>query len=53
MIELKRDISVENADNFAPILGYNLSFTSSNVKTHRIVQQYSVAELSERYLNIL
>ncbi len=53
MMELKRDISAANADIFTPVTGYNLSFTSANVKTHRLVQQYSVTELSERYLNIL
>lgn len=53
MMELNRDISIENSENFTPVMGYNLSFTSSNTKTHRIVNQYSVTDLSERYLNIL
>jgi hypothetical protein len=53
MMELNRDIYIDNSESFAPVIGYNLSFTSSNTKTHRIVNQYTVTELSERYLNIL
>ncbi len=47
------ETKIDTGDKFAPIVDYNLKYTSSKSPNHRLVEQFSVAELTGKYVNIL
>ncbi|MBC8717799.1 site-specific integrase [Ochrobactrum sp. Marseille-Q0166] len=44
---------VDSGDVYAPIIDYNLEYTSSRSQKHRIVERFTLAELAGKYINIL
>ncbi|MBC2884778.1 site-specific integrase [Ochrobactrum sp. CM-21-5] len=44
---------IDAGDIYAPVIDYNLKYTSSRSQNHRLVDQFSVAELTAKYINIL
>ncbi|MGO1160790.1 tyrosine-type recombinase/integrase [Brucella pseudogrignonensis] len=44
---------VDSGDVYSPIVDYNLEYTSIRSQKHRIVEQFTLAELSDKYINIL
>ncbi|WP_273725473.1 site-specific integrase [Brucella gallinifaecis] len=44
---------VDSGDVYAPIIDYNLEYTSSRSQKHRIVEIFTLAELAGKYINIL
>src|SRR5690606_3819093 len=47
------ETKIDMGDKFTPIVDYNLKYTSSKSPNHRLVEQFSVAELTGKYINIL
>src|SRR5690606_27136214 len=47
------ETKIDMGDKFTPIVDYNLQYTSSKSPNHRLVEQFSVAELTGKYINIL
>ncbi|MBA8838257.1 MULTISPECIES: site-specific integrase [unclassified Ochrobactrum] len=44
---------VGSGDKYAPIIDYNLNYTSDRSQNHRLVEKFSIAELTGKYINIL
>ena len=47
------DLKVEAGEAYKPLVDYNLKYTTGKTSAHRLVEQYSVAELTGKYINIL
>ena len=47
------ETKIDMGDKFTPIVDYNLKYTSNKSPNHRLVEQFSVAELTGKYINIL
>lgn len=45
--------TIDSGDSYSPIIDYNLEYTSVRNQRHRIVEQFSLAELTGKYTNIL
>jgi len=45
--------TIDSGDTYSPIVDYNLEYTSVRNQRHRIVEQFSLAELAGKYINIL
>lgn len=44
---------VGSGDKYAPIIDYNLNYASDRSQNHRLVEKFSIAELTAKYINIL
>lgn len=44
---------IDSGDTYSPIVDYNLEYTSVRNQQHKIVEQFSLAELTGKYINIL
>lgn len=44
---------VGTGDKYAPIIDYNLNYASDRSQNHRLVEKFSIAELTGKYINIL
>ncbi len=47
------ETKIDTGDKYAPIIDYNLNYISGKNPKHRLVEHYSVAELTAKYINIL
>jgi len=45
--------TIDSGDTYSSIIDYNLEYTSVRNQKHRIVEQFSLAELAGKYINIL
>ncbi|MCX2696029.1 MULTISPECIES: tyrosine-type recombinase/integrase [Ochrobactrum] len=45
--------TIDSGDTYSPVVDYNLEYTSVRNQKHRIVEQFSLAELTGKYINIL
>lgn len=44
---------IDSGEVYSPIIDYNLEYTSIKNQKHRLVERFSLAELSGKYINIL
>ncbi|OYR11104.1 tyrosine-type recombinase/integrase [Brucella grignonensis] len=44
---------IDRGEGYSPIIDYNLEYTSVKSPKHRLVEQFSLAELAGKYINIL
>ncbi len=44
---------IDGGEAYSPVIDYNLEYTSVRSQNHRLVEQFSLAELAGKYINIL
>lgn len=44
---------IDGGEGYSPVIDYNLEYTSVKSLKHRLVEQFSLAELAGKYINIL
>lgn len=44
---------IDGGEVYSPVIDYNLEYTSVRSQNHRLVEQFSLAELAGKYINIL
>ncbi len=44
---------IDGGEAYSPVIDYNLEYTSVRSQNHRFVEQFSLAELAGKYINIL